>query len=663
MYSFIDTRNKKILKELIKSNGPTTGRYLSKVTGVTARTIRNDIKYINGESKSTGMLIKSLPSKGYQIMIQNDSQYNQFLRHILKKEQMQEPTIPSLPEDRVNYIIRKFLSTNSYITLEEIANELYVSKTTIDNDLYRVEEALNDYELTLEKKRNYGVKIKGDEFKIRLCIAHFLIKENNPENLGRFSSKFKISMLEAEDLNQIKGILLKHTKDVKLKLTDLTLCNLVIHIAIAIKRIKSGYKIKSTHLDDIEKIHNAKEYAVAQKITNDLQSLFNIAISQEETLYITIHLLSKKIIVDNQIDYNQLKEVIGTTTIKIIDAILETIKKTYYIDLSYDDDLIWNLALHLKPALNRIKYGMSLENPILEEIKTNYAYPFEMAITASKNLFDLTGTYVNEDEIGYIALHFAAALERLRLKNKDKIKHILIVCTSGIGTAKLLEAKVKKLFNNISSITTLPMYRLDKKKLENIDLILTTVPLDIQTHIPLLQVSALLRDEDIELINRFLNQENLVNIPLKQIRNHVNNLFSKGLFIKDLDCDNDIQIIKKMSRLLKEEGYVDDSFETYALSREKISSTAYGNLVAMPHAINNKGEELKIAVSILKRPIDWGKHRVQFVLMMILPRQIKQELEEVFGELNSIINDKNLVTRLIEADTYETFMKIINTRD
>ncbi|WP_244262280.1 helix-turn-helix domain-containing protein [Thermoanaerobacter wiegelii] len=47
----MDARKKKILKKLLENKKPITSEYLSKLLGVSSRTIRNDIKELNEELK------------------------------------------------------------------------------------------------------------------------------------------------------------------------------------------------------------------------------------------------------------------------------------------------------------------------------------------------------------------------------------------------------------------------------------------------------------------------------------------------------------------------------------------------------------------------------------------------------------------------------------
>ncbi|MFB8732995.1 PRD domain-containing protein [Bacillus sp. SL00103] len=84
-----------------------------------------------------------------------------------------------------------------------------------------------------------------------------------------------------------------------------------------------------------------------------------------------------------------------------------------------DDNILrQDLMLHMKPLLNRIQYGVSLQNPLLHEIKTSYPYPFDLAVSGL-NALQLVRT-PNEDEAAYICLHIGASFERSQLDTSQK---------------------------------------------------------------------------------------------------------------------------------------------------------------------------------------------------------------------------------------------------
>src|SRR5699024_1993752 len=122
---------------------------------------------------------------------------------------------------------------------------------------------------------------------------------------------------------------------------------------------------------------------------------------------------------------------------------LDKIEEELNLDIKHDQELKMGLGLHLKPAINRNKYGMKFRNPMLADIKKNYPLAFEDGVIAGLSIESKIGIEINENEIGYLALHIGAAIERRKYKSGPK--RCLIVCASGLGTAQLIYYQVQAL--------------------------------------------------------------------------------------------------------------------------------------------------------------------------------------------------------------------------
>ena len=163
--------------------------------------------------------------------------------------------------------------------------------------------------------------------------------------------------------------------------------------------------------------------------------------------------------------------------------------------------MIDGLTLHLNIALTRIQFQMNIRNELLETIKNDYPLAFQMGVIAGKIVEQYDNIKINENEIGYIALHFGAALSRNGIKENIKAKNIIIVCSSGLGISVLLKAKVEEYFHNrLNVVKVLPGYEVNEKTLENIDYILSTVPLKNIASDKIIKINRMLQKEDVENI-------------------------------------------------------------------------------------------------------------------------------------------------------------------
>ena len=341
---------------------PITGQYLANINQVTPRTIREDIKHLNELLKERGAKVNSVISKGYQLEVSDDQCFRNFLQAI-SVDQSSKDRIPSTPEERTAYIIKRLLLSNKYIKLDDLADELYVSKSTIQLDLKTVKQILQEYEITLDPKPNYGLKAVGDEIKFRFCLSEYLFHRDHQKRNPIIESEFyDVSQEETEKIYQI---IINQIEKHHITLSDIAINNLLIHICIAYKRIINGHYVAIYH-NDSKEIQQQKEFQVAKEIAAEVEKAYQIVFPEEEVVYIAMHLLGTKLLSHTSSD---LDNMLDSDTFQLVKYILQKVEEQLDLNIKDDEELLLGLRLHLKPALNRIKFGMNIRNPLLADIK------------------------------------------------------------------------------------------------------------------------------------------------------------------------------------------------------------------------------------------------------------------------------------------------------
>src|SRR5699024_9274660 len=118
-----------------------------------------------------------------------------------------------------------------------------------------------------------------------------------------------------------------------------------------------------------------------------------------------------------------------------------------HMPINKNANLLKDLVAHLKPSKYRMKKNMDIYNPLLDDIQRDYPYLFTILQEAVEAVFP-TITFP-ADEIGYLVLHFGAVLFD---KPFTKPVNALVVCASGIGTAKILASQLQQQFPEITTI-------------------------------------------------------------------------------------------------------------------------------------------------------------------------------------------------------------------
>ncbi|SDK19887.1 BglG family transcription antiterminator [Sediminibacillus albus] len=631
-----------ILRELMAARSPLTSDYLANINQVTSRTTREDVKLLDAVLSKNGAGVESIRGTGYKLVIDDDQNFRKYLQDVLQEEAEYETSIPSLPEERTAYLIKRLLLAEGYLKLDDLADEMHISKSTIQNDLKNAKKILNNYDITLEGRPNYGLKATGSEVKLRFCMAEYIFDRS--EEVGESLLNSQLSSLAKEDLSSIWKIIMNQIKENGITLSDIAINNLFIHIAIAYQRIKNGYHV-SLYNKELDDILDKKEFEVARKIVERVEGRLNVTFPQTEIAYIAIHLLGTKMINQTSVEIEQ---VVEDDVYQVVMTALDRIENKLRLGIKQDQELIISLGLHLKPAINRYKYGMNIRNPMLEDIKTSYPLAFEAGIIAGLALEDHTGAKIDENEIGYLALHIGAAIERQKIKTGPK--RCLVVCASGMGSARLLFYKLKSQFGEkLNVVDTTEYYKLNAASFHNIDFVVSSIPIQEELPVPVIVVNTILGDADLKKIEGFV-------IDNKQ---SIYDYFRKEQMFLNQNFETKEEVLEFLADKLAERGLVEETFLEAVYEREAVAPTAFGNLVAVPHPITPQSNQTFLAFCTLRKPVLWGEKRVQFVCLLSVEKNSTADLQSMYDLLGTVIDDASLVQKLLKVQSYEEFIDLL----
>ncbi|MCI6666535.1 MAG: PTS sugar transporter subunit IIA [Romboutsia timonensis] len=585
----MNTRALSIIKILLNSVEPVSSLALSQEIGCSTKTIQNEIKEVNKELKNCEIV--SIRGIGYKIEgnlddidIKNSDLYDY---------------------DRVEYIIKKIINISSTdkdtIKLEDLADSMYVSLSTVKNDLKEVKKILNEYNLKISSKHKQGICIEASEEDIIKFIINYSNKVDNSLNIKDFLNNNII-----ENLFSIKKILLDTLSYENMILTDNEFKNIVNYISIYLSR-------NNTNQSDF-----IKEYIKKYKSKKEKP------ISEDEQLLI------RKAIKEFCRDLN-----IATS-----------------INLSHDKVFEECLFNHISNLYKRADLGINQYEITAGEIKLKYPFPFELGKIAKKTIEKNLNMEISEDEVENIALHIGGALERIDKRDEKKVYKTIIVCTSGVGTSMLIKSKLENIFKGkLEIIKVIPSYLIDYVNVLDIDFVISTVEVNLE-NVNVIKVSPMLTDKEIKLIEKYIETEN-VYIDLD-----IQNLFSSELFFKDIKAETRSQVIDIMSKKLVEKGYIDDTMRQSYFERETIATTEIGNMVAIPHGAKGEVYENKVAIGILKEPISWEVGKVRLIIMLALDKEKILDYEEVFSKIYKRVDSIAKVISICENKSYEKFIKL-----
>ncbi|MCX7827774.1 MAG: PTS sugar transporter subunit IIA, partial [Thermanaerothrix sp.] len=321
-------------------------------------------------------------------------------------------------------------------------------------------------------------------------------------------------------------------------------------------------------------------------------------------------------------------------------------------DFTGDDRLVTGLALHVKMLRRRAMAGHRVRNPMLEDLRRRYPLTFEVAVLFLKHLSGLSGLEFQEDEAGFVAMHFGGAFERMA-REEERRMGLAVVCPSGEASAGLLMDKLKALYGGrVRLLGPFSFAQRSLLKVMDLKCVVSTVPMEVEG-VPVVHVSPFFDRRDQEALENLL----FVRPRLKGLSDVLKGLFREDLFVPSMDAGSPEESIEILSKLLWEAGLVPKGYMEGVLERERLLPTSLGNLVAVPHSVRMEAFESAVAVGILRRPVQWGDHRVRLVMLFAPRRGAREEARALYEAVGRLIEDPGLVGRLLKSRSHGEFME------
>lgn len=613
-----------------------TSSYIAKKLNVNEKTVKSRVKELNELLKDQGAIIHSKRRFGYKLMIQDKKVYENF--RDFTNNQSKEP-LPATSAERVPFILSYLLNHQEYIKLDDLGEFMHISRNTLTADLKKVEYVLNIYNLILERRPNYGIFVIGNEFDKRVCMANSLVKGN---------ILFKTNIKRQHEMQIIGEILLDIMYKNKMRISEISIESLTIHVYIAIGRIRRGYLItmdssKIKNLVSDETLQATKEFVKA------LEEKFAISYKEEEVYYLAIH-MGAKLSSDSYGKYGP-NVVISGEIDELVLCMLNTIYNGFKIDFRNNLELRMSLNQHMVPFDIRMQYRIPMENPLISEIKKEFAFAYTVAATACTVLNEHYKINIPEGEIGYFAVLFALALEKQ--KREIEKKNIVMVCMSGKGSSQLFIYKYRQAFgkyiNNIYECTVYDLVDFDFKA-KKIDYVFTTIPINTKVPVPVFEVNPFLELKDIVIYSELFEKGNY---------EFIYKYYRKELFFQRIAGRNKEEIIRNLCDHTGKYYKLPVNFYESVLKREESGQTDFGNLTAIPHPYKVITKENFVAVGILEKPVWWGNNEVQVVFLISISTEEDEDIQCFYRLTTNLIFDAPKIQYLINNPAFEVLISLL----
>lgn len=645
----LQNRLQDILITLLDLNDWCTSSSLAMLLNVTDRTIRNDMSELTAILSDFQVSVISERSKGYLLDKENKIKVREYIQN-------GQIIINKINEEMHIAILIYLIENNNPVNLDELSDEFYISKSTLEEKIKKMKSLLFTFNgnVCLVRKKNV-IQLQGDEKNLRQ-LFNFLITDNDHSQIS-LDLKCYSNTFDYEEMLEVQQIAMDETNKHQVKISDIGLVAIVIHIMISISRIRSNMELHSSYINERNKdtLEKSVEEKIAEGICQRISESFAIEFNAYEIEAIAYYISFRRFFstdISNDVDLgmNQMLS-------QEVKSVLELIKETFLIDMTNDQELINGLVNHFGTLMQRFNLQVRYQNPILEEFKDKYPFIFELAVFARKRFEEMLQLELNEDEVGYVAIHFGAAIEKLKFSTEKKKINLSLISHLNYPESQLLISKLRSSLGNFVNIYgPFSIFHSEDALDCAPKMILTTTNLELdQNQAVVMKINSILTKKELLEVER-----KVIKLVDEKKELGYSDFFRKEEFFSDLELSSKEEVIHMLSKSLYDHQIVNDKFEKLVLARENFSTTVLMNLIALPHPMEVSSYETVISVALLKKPILWSKRKVQVVFLMAVAQDEQHYLSMFFELIAELSEDINFVQKMLKAKTFNEFIELIN---
>jgi lichenan operon transcriptional antiterminator len=625
---------------ILAQDGPHTASQLADALGVSVRTLRSRIKKIGDDSE--GLILST--RHGYEIDAEKAKQY-------LESSERDSGRIPQTNEERAIWVLQQLVRANEPLDIYGMADELYISISTMNLVMAKVRRQLADNDLTV-KIANGRISIEGSERNRRRMMSNLLFKES-VDSRSEFVGIDTIQDFFPEvDVAAIDSIVIRALDEHHRFANEYYITNLIVHVVIEIDR-------SNVDVTDGEgPIPNGSDedtYAIASQIAQQINEACNCHLGEREVNELAILLSSstKPMNATQAKTPGELRGYIDADTLKLVDKLIETLRDHYDVDLS-DDEFYVRFALHINGLMKRMAEGSYVHNPLSADIKARCPLLYDAAVCEAEVIRKETGITINDDEIAYIAFHLGSTLDAQR-QLSAKVR-VILCCPSWYGVGTRILNFLSTYFGETLVVTSVVESIKPElgQGLDGVDAIVSVSNVRETYGLPLYQIGITPKQEDVAalqaLVSRVLKKRRAEHLGAE-----LDSLLSDKAFIYHPSDRSREDAIHTLANRLYDLGLVPQNYESQVLDREALSNTAFG-IVAIPHTMSHCATKSTVGILVPEKPISWGESKIELVLMLAFSQLERSAFNEVFDSLVSILQSAERVRKLTGCTAFGEFV-------
>ncbi|WP_292674432.1 MULTISPECIES: PTS sugar transporter subunit IIA [unclassified Microbacterium] len=641
------TRQDRVIALLVREADWMTAAELADVVGVTPRSIRSYVTALNARVPD-GAVVESGPL-GYRAGTDAGA--------------AQRAAIDAdSPRERVHRLVRSLLAASDGVDVFEAADQFHVSPATLEGDLGRVRALLGGTGLVLERTAARA-RLRGTEMAQRRLLSTLVHDETDEGafDLAAVRRTLGEGSIGAEAFGPFKSDLVAGLGALGYFVNEFGIGDVMLHIAITADRVAHGRALdvpSEPARSDAQADAQFDAQADAQEQVSALVERLcaehlDVRLGTGDRRHLGALVLSRVVAPGAGEAASVIRSRLEPDVEQAVREVVGRAAAEFLVDIDHED-FVMRLALHVQNLRLRAREQAWSRNPLTRSLKSTYPMMFEIAVFISDGLQGILGIPLMDDEIAYIAMHVGGRLERSRRAGAQLTA--TIVCPGYYELHELLRSSVDQSLGQAIDVVGVET-RVDPDwDAIDTDLILTTIDAPALSE-RIVRIQPFLTESDVERVQAAAGRVRRAR-RLARLRDELGRYFSADAFVGRIRPGATAEmVIRRLGARLVAQGVIDDDYVERTLERERLSSTAFTDALAVPHALGMTATRTAIAVGIADPSIEWGEGRVQVVAMVAFSESDREAFQTVFEQLVEVFSERESVQRIVRrGETFAAFL-------
>lgn len=624
-------RQKQYLRLLMDRENAVTSRELALESGVTSRTVKTDIAKLNDSLAEYHVRIVSKPGSGYRLVPGNKNGLEEIRRALEQRPFEKLNRIPDAGPERVKYIARKLLTLDYYITMDELRQILYVSRSTLNQDMRQVRRMMELYGLKVINASHKGIQLKGPEAAVRRCMADLFFKDE-----GKWEESREAGLGEAR-IDEIQNILKEKAAQLSVRYPEAVIRELALQIYIAAQRCRF---LKEAEFDSSLTV-TQRFMDMAVSINDRLSEIMGITMPDIEIHNMAVLLQFRSLDEENGPDVAMYSDVIR--------SMFRRVEEKFGLCLSGQDHLLHDLRLHLPQMVQRCKNRILIENPILNEIFCSYPLAVDVANVAVPVLEEAFDIKVNSNEFGYLAVYFNMCIVAY---GERQNKTLILVCPGSRAESVMYFSELQSLFGNfVNRLQVCATDELRAMQFTGNEVVVSTVPLPfLPRYVRWVQIGCSIAGSFSDIL------EALTSLPLESF--HIDEFVDSRFWLTDVAVDTPDTYFEYLFDTLCEMQMMDFGEARILYENVERFGQELGNQVVMIRAENPFLTPF-VHVTVVKEPFLWEQKYVRMIIFINVSDGSYEFRNGIYSFLGKWYRSRERIEETARYPDFWKFMEVI----